>query len=206
MSFRLYATVFALLLVAGLSACSSSPIVPYSPAPETSAGHSARLAVREPGEREVVVVINSNIKMVHAGMFAGKTLFDPGGSYDIERSAEEGWRGPSLADYVRFQLEDGPDVKLYRFELSPERFGAITERVREAVFTVPLFCAVQVEGVLAGIPPFETLQDSWFKHPASLAVDLDRVIIAGANGTCVWPDGSSCYRQHRAAVAETMQR
>lgn len=202
----LRAAVVAILLMAGLSACSLTPVVPYSPWPEADAGYPARLTISEPGEHEVVVVINSNIKMVHAGMFAGKMLFDPAGSYESTRREDEGWRGPTLADYIRFQLEDGPDVKLYRFELVPAHFDEVTDKIRESGFTVPLFCAVRVQSVIAGVPPFEALNDSWLMHPAALAVDLDRIIAANARGACTWPDGRSCYRRSDAAISSTAQR
>lgn len=195
-----------LVMAAALAGCSLTPVVPYSPVPETSASHPARLPVNEPGEREVVVVINGNIKMVHAGMFAGKTLFDPAGSYLSTRRSEPDWSEPQLEDYIRFQLEDGPDVKLYRFDLSPERFEEVTARIQEAGFTVPLFCAVRVQSVIAGVSPFEALRDSWLMHPAALAIDLDRIIAGESSGRCLWPDGSSCYQEMAQPRVDTAQR
>ncbi len=183
----------ACLLACGLAACAQSPVVPYSSAPVGDIDIPVARVVVETGRHEVVVVINSNIKMVHAGMFAGSRLFDPAGSYENTRRDEPGWLGPGLADYVRFQLDDGPDVKLYRFKLAPQAFGEVISRIEEAGSTPPLFCAARVQSVITGIGPFASLSDSWLMHPASLAVHLDGIIIAGNGGSCAWPDGRSCY-------------
>ena len=177
-----------------LSACVSSAKVPLTAAPLAGNGYPEKLAVAEPGAQEVVVVINYNLKVQHAGMFAGPTLLDPAGSYLNVRGRQTGWAGVSLQDYVRFQLEDGPDIRLYRFPLPAAQFGQVKARVDEAGTTMPLFCAAKVQNILSGVAPFESLPDAWLVSPARLADYLDEIIVTKPEaGECRWPNGASCY-------------
>ena len=168
--------------------------------PETSApallveGYPDRLSMADVGAHEVVVVINNNIKMLHAGMWAGARLLDPAGSYVATRGMNRSWPGANLPDYTRFQLEDGPQVKLYRFSLSPEAFARIAERVAKAGGTIPPFCAAKVRGVLSGIKPFQSVSDAFLATPAGLAEALDDILLAMPTaGRCQWPNGLSCH-------------
>jgi len=177
-----------------LTSCAQIPLVPHTPAPLIGNGYPEKLDVSEPGPREVVVVVNNNVKMVHAGMFAGEALLDPAGSYEYSRRLESGWKGVSLQDYVRFQLDDGPTVKLYRFSLPLEQFVQIKERLDTAGRTMPLFCAAKVQNIISGIAPFESVPDAWIVFPSTLARYLDAVISTGQMaGVCLWPNGASCY-------------
>ncbi|HEX7971589.1 MAG TPA: hypothetical protein VF501_05160, partial [Thiobacillus sp.] len=125
-------------------------------------GHSSPevvISVAEPAPNEVVVVVNDNAPGGnHAGLFAGSLLIDPAGSYFGVRRQDKAWRGPTLADYVRYQTVDGTKIRLYRFRLPPQTFDAIVQRIRDAGPTPPLFCASAVQNLLAEIPPFDAVK------------------------------------------------
>lgn len=197
--------VFASALA--LAACALSPDVPHSAPPAAGDGYPERLGIAEPGAYEIVVVINDNATMQHAGMFAGATLLDPAGSYLSVRSRQADWPGSSLRDYLRFQLEDGPEVRVYRFTLSASRFAQIKERVDDAGSTVPLFCAAKVQNILSGVEPFEALPTIWLASPVRLSRHLDAIIgPLRLSGACQWPNGASCYLPTPPAAIETAAR
>lgn len=194
-------------LTLALAACALSPSIPHSAPPSAGDGYPERLGIAEPGAYEVVVVINDNAKMQHAGMFAGATLLDPAGSYLNVRSRETDWPGSSLHDYVRFQLEDGPEVRLYRFTLPATRFALIKTRVDDAGSTVPLFCAAKVQNILSGVEPFESLPTTWLASPVRLSRLLDAVVgPLRLAGDCQWPNGASCYLPVQPEAIETAAR
>lgn len=186
-------TILALGCLLLLGACAQAPSIPQTPPPPIGGDYPEKLDIPAPGQQEVVVVVNDNIKMVHAGMFAADKLLDPAGSYLGARGLEQGWPGTSLQDYVRFQLEDGPVVKLYRFTLPVEAFARIRARVDEAGVTMPFFCAAKVQNILSGVTPFEAVPDAWVVSPATLAYHLDKLVGASVpSGACYWPNGASC--------------
>ena len=196
-------SIGALVFAIVLSSCVSSPNVPLTAAPLAGNGYPARLGFSEPGKQEVVVVINYNMKMQHAGMFAGGTLLDPAGSYLNVRGRKDDWPGVSLQDYVRFQLEDGPDVRLYRFTLPPAQFARIKARVDKAGTTMPLFCAAKVQNIMSGVAPFESLPNTWLVSPARLADYLSEIIVMNVGtGECQWPNGASCYALQPGEVVD----
>src|SRR5512147_2217868 len=120
------------LILACLGACSQLP----PPPPESAQAAVRRLA--QPSEYEVAIVVNNNaIGGSHAGMFAGGRLSDPSGSYVSVRSRDPAWRGVSLDDYVRFQRQDGEDVRIYRFRLEAHDFAVIDGRLRNESPTPP---------------------------------------------------------------------
>lgn len=182
--------LFAALLLHG---CSPPTVVRATPAAETSSP-SAKRPLAEPAANEVVVVINNNaVAGNHAGIFAGARLNDPAGSYLGTRSRDSNWPGPSLADYVEFQKEDGERIQIYRFKLAPDDFAAIDSRMASAGITPPLFCAVQVHNLVAGLGPFGPLEKVGWTTPASLARQLDKLIDGqAAPGECVMPDNQPC--------------
>ncbi len=185
--------IFALGATLALAGCAHTRSTPQTPAPLIGNGYPEKLGIAEPGPREVVVIINDNTQMVHAGLFAGATLLDPAGSYEGTRRLDPQWPGFSLQDYVRFQLEDGPVVKLYRFTLAPQQFAQIQARVDAAGRAVPFFCAAKVQNMLSGIGPFASVPDAWLVSPGALAEHLDRIIVASQSvAVCTWPDGASC--------------
>ncbi len=150
--------------------------------------------IREPGKREVVVVINANhYGGAHAGMFAGERLYDPSGTYVGVRAEDPAWRHPTLADYIAYQLKDGPDVRLYRFSLMADDFDAIESRIEHAGWTMPMFCASSVQSVLAGIGPFTDIESSWWTSPRQLGERLaDIKPDTLVTGRCTGPDAQSC--------------
>lgn len=179
------ARCLCLLLVLALAACAGLPADRNGP--------GARPAPDVP-RGEVAIVINGNAAGGrHAGLFAGPWLSDPSGSYVTQRSSAPQWPGPSLADYVAFQLEDGEDVRVYRFRLSEPEFAEIERRVRSASETMPLFCAATVQSHIAGVGPFKDIADTFWTSPSALAQQLHRLVgrpqVAGA---CLRPSGTPC--------------
>jgi hypothetical protein len=146
-----------------------------SDAPVKLVAHPDHLPDAAP--EEVVVVINNNaIGGTHAGFFAGALLSDPSGSYLEKRALDPNWKGASLADYVAFQLEDGDNVRVYRFRLNAKDFSVVEQRVRSAGITPPLFCAVAVQNQIAGVGPFAALEPTGWTSPAALAERLDLMV------------------------------
>lgn len=185
--------LFAYGMILPMASCAPMQSIPQSPPPQIGNGYPERLHIREPGPQEVVVVINDNAQMVHSGMFAADQLLDPAGSYIGTRAMESDWPGTSLQDYVRFQLQDGPVVKLYRFDLPREQFVEVKARIDAAGGTLPLFCAARVQNVISGIEPFESVPNAWLVSPATLAYHLDAIIGRSVfAGACYWPNGASC--------------
>jgi hypothetical protein len=174
-----------LLIVFVLAACAGLPASEHGP--------GARPAPDVP-RGEVAIVINGNAAGGrHVGLFAGPWLSDPSGSYVTQRSSAPQWPGPSLADYVAFQLEDGEDVRIYRFKLSEPEFAEVERRVRSAGTTMPLFCAATVQSQIAGVGPFGEIADTFWTSPTALAEQLHRLVgkplVAGA---CLRPMGTPC--------------
>lgn len=179
-----------------LAACGHSP--PRARSAELSSlwevRHQALSRLAEPGEREVVVVVNYNAPAGnHAGLWAGPLLADPAGSYRTIRARDPAWAGPSLADYVRYQMEDGDRVLSYRFTLPEPAFQAIRSRVGQAGPTTPLFCGAAVQNLIAGVGPFAAVPAVWWSSPAELADHLAPLHgRPDAPGVCQWPDGEAC--------------
>ncbi len=158
--------VFASLV----SACTQNP------APSRSADPPRLEHLAEPGAREVVVVINANsFAGAHAGMFAGERLYDPSGTYVGVRSQEASWRHPTLADYVSYHLRDGPDVRIYRFNLVQAEFDLVRTRIENAGWSMPMFCARDVQDVLAGVGQFKRLEAGRWTSPARLGERLEEI-------------------------------
>ena len=178
---------FALLAVAPLHADD----LPYlnSEQPPEAVSH-----LTEPLSDEVVVVINDNaFGGNHAGLFAGKLLIDPAGSYVGVRAEDKDWSVPTLADYARYQSVDGLNIRLYRFHLQAQAFAAIEQRIHNAGATPPLFCASAVQNLLAGISPFEAIESTGWTSPSALGHLLDPLTRGeGAMGLCQKLDASPC--------------
>jgi hypothetical protein len=176
------------LLVLLLAACAD--LSPVDDPEAKHAGRRARLADVAPDE--VVLVINNNAAGGrHSGVFAGHELSDPSGSYVFQRSSTPGWPGATLDDYVAFQLEDGPKVRVYRFKLSAAEFAEIERRIRATGVTPPLFCAVAVQNQIAGVGPFAGITDTGWTSPSALARRLDALVGSRA-GACLRPSGRPC--------------
>lgn len=162
--------------------------------------------LQEPRTDEVVVVINNNGGIGnHAGIFVGRRLSDPAGSYRFFRSSAKGWRRPTLNDYVGFQMVDGERVQSYRFTLPESELSAIAARLPTADAAAPLFCASAVNNALAGIGPFATIKPVNWMGPAAVGDELDAILNANPGiGRCVLPDGSPCAKpvQVRAATSK----
>jgi hypothetical protein len=148
----------------------------------------------DPAPNEVVVVVNMNSAVgTHAGLFVGSLLSDPAGMYRQARSEDPKWQGPSLADYVRFQMEDGERVLVYRFRLTQTDADVIADRVRRHGWGKPLYCAADVQNQIAGVGPFATVQPVGWTSPASLGAQMHELTNGRKRlGACVWPDGLAC--------------
>ena len=188
----LIAPMFAVLL----GACSSTPEPQVSAEDEPNRWpRRGRLevALPEAAPNELAVVINNNaMGGSHAGLFIGARLSDPSGNYVSDRSAIKGWRGPSLRDYVDYQMNDGDDVRVYRFLLEKADHATIDERVRIAGATAPLFCAAAVQNQIAGVGPFTGVAPIWWTSPAAVAQLLDSLLATRVAGNCQRADGTRC--------------
>lgn len=176
------------LLGAGALHAQDAPNWLSEPAP------AAAIKLAEPAPGEVVVVINDNaLGGNHAGLFAGDLLIDPAGSYFGIRGKDKSWAGPTLADYARYQTTDGLKVRFYRFHLQADAFRRIIRRIRDAGPTPPLFCAVSVQNLLVGIPPFDGIEKTGFTTPTALGRRLDPLTNGGgAVGVCQQLDATPC--------------
>jgi len=191
-----------------LAACAGSlPLeVELDPAVENDLAGAEMPAthLQEPRDDEVVVIINNNGGIGnHAGIFVGRRLSDPAGSYRFIRAKAKGWRRPTLNDYVGFQMNDGQRVQSYRFALPEAEASAIAARLPAADAAAPLFCASAVNNALAGIGPFAGIKPVNWMTPAAVAEQLEAILAANPGiGRCVLPDGSSCAQpvQVRAAA------
>ena len=181
-----------LLLALLLSACASTPLE----VEHTQSGIAANdVRLDEPRGNEVVVVINNNAPGGnHAGFFVGARLSNPAGTYRLARLKTPDWKRPSLADYVSYQMEDGTNIRIYRFSLNEEDLSAIAARLTVADRAMSLFCGAAVQNAIAGIGPFYAIEAIWWTSPAALAERLDALVGETlAAGACVMADGSPCF-------------
>jgi len=167
------------------------------------AGEMPATRLQEPRDDEVVVVVNNNSGIGnHAGLFVGRRLSDPAGSYRFIRAQSKGWRRPTLNDYVGFQMTDGERIQSFRFTLPQAELSAIAARLPVADAAAPLFCASAVNNALAGIGPFARIKPVNWMSPAAVAEQLEALLAGNpALGRCVLPDGAACAQplQVRAA-------
>lgn len=193
---RALRTFLPLSLAAILAACGQSPVRPRTGAASAlwEVRHQNHSHLPDPGEREVVVVLNYNSPAGnHAGLWAGPLLADPAGSYLAVRRWDRNWSGPSLTDYVRYQMEDGDRVLSYRFTLPEDEFETIRQRILQAGPTTPLFCGAAVQNLIAGIGPFARVPAVYWSSPAELADHLAPLHgQPDSPGVCQWPDGEAC--------------
>ena len=76
---------------------------------------------------------------------------------------------------------------------SPADFAAVDSRMASAGLTPPLFCAVEVQNLIAGVGPFKPIESVGWATPASLAELLDRLLDGPASsGKCIMPDNQAC--------------
>lgn len=186
----------AALLCLALAACGQLPAqAPVQPDSAEGFGREVPahwITLREPEANELVVVVNNNgFWGGHAGLMLGTRLSDPAGSYHHRRARLSGWLGPSLADYVKFQTEDGLQIETYRFTLAPADAAAVLSHLPEADAAAPLYCATAVLNAIAGIGPFAGLTAVGWITPAALAQRL-RPLVDAAAGTCEQIDANPC--------------
>ncbi len=66
-------------------------------------------------------------------------------------------RDANLNNYLKYQYADGPDVKVYSFELTSDDDKKIRDAIDEQGGCSPLNCALCSSSVLNGIGPFKKL-------------------------------------------------
>jgi hypothetical protein len=192
--FRTIQPTMTVLLALLLCACASTP--PEAERDRAQSVVPARgVRLEEPRGNEVVVVINNNAPGGnHAGLFVGARLSDPAGTYRLERSKTPDWKQPSLADYIGFQMEDGRNIRIYRFALNAAELSAIASHLQVADRAMPLFCGAAVQNAIAGIGPFHAIEAVWWTSPSALAQRLAALVgDVIAAGTCAMPDSSPCF-------------
>ncbi len=195
LSARNYSAALCIVL---LAACAGTlPLaVELDPAVDNdlAGGEMPATHLQEPRDDELVIVVNNNSGIGnHAGIFVGRRLSDPAGSYRFIRAQAKGWKRPTLNDYVGYQMADGQRIQSFRFTLPQAELAAIAARLPVADAAAPLFCAAAVNNALAGIGPFAGISPVSWMSPAAVAERLEAVLATGA-GYCVLPDGSACAK------------
>lgn len=135
----------------------------------------------DPFGLETTIVINNNAPIIglHAGAFIGDQVYDPGGHYLQDRLAQYGENfKPSLADYIRYQQEDGSDVQTYTFSTSKKEESQILNRIDSSPTEAGGACATSVRDNLSGVGPFKDLSKSGFfpSTPSGLGSDLKNLL------------------------------
>lgn len=144
----------------------------------------------------IIIMINSN-GITHAGLMIneGKNaiLYDPGGHYSgcykrevckdddggpIERGTGDAFYGidgsVDWGDYIAYQLDDGPDVTGYKFNIPRSHGEKIINLIDEIGGQSPLLCAITISNILmnsGGI--FENITECVF--PSTLGDELYRI-------------------------------
>jgi hypothetical protein len=181
-----------------LSACATEiwpPEQSAQPSGEVRELHPISVKLAEPADDEVVVVVNVNFVLGnHTGMFVGPLLSDPAGNYKAARAQDPDWnKQTTLEDYVRFQMDDGVRILIYRFKVEPQDRDTITARVKSFGIGMPLFCAADVDNQIAGVGPFKTLAPVGWISPVGLAERLRPLVDGPAPlGVCERADGVPC--------------
>ncbi|HAU5595398.1 TPA: hypothetical protein JD313_004396, partial [Citrobacter amalonaticus] len=118
------------------------------------------------GLNNLDVIVNNN-GIGHVGLHMGsgdnELLYDPGGSYMTPEGIPSGSGGTfsgsdaNLNNFLKYQFEDGSDVNVYSFEITPDEDRKIREAIDEQGGCSPFFCASCSSSVLNGIGPFKNL-------------------------------------------------
>ncbi|MFS9379986.1 RHS element core protein [Citrobacter sp. ANG330] len=124
------------------------------------------LAIDPYGLNNLDVIVNNN-GIGHVGLHMGsgdnELLYDPGGSYMTPEGIPSGSGGTflgsdaNLNNFLKYQFEDGSDVNVYSFEITPDEDKKIREAIDEQGGCSPFFCASCSSSVLNGIGPFKNL-------------------------------------------------
>jgi RHS repeat-associated protein len=129
---------------------------------------------------DVTIIINNNTPIIgtHVGGLIVDEIYDPGGDYFTERPKQcncDDFSG--LDDYIKYQLEEGPDIDVYTFKTSPEEDKILKERIFKTPGG-PGFCASAMRKVLHGVGPFKDLQlpGIFPSTPRGLGEDLKNII------------------------------
>lgn len=130
---------------------------------------------KDPDGRETRIVVNNNSSFfapttwagTHVGMYMDNTdmkgepiIYDPNGSYRSDIRGSGGFiAGPDVdfSDYVKFQLQDGPDVQIYTFDTTFAEESQIAERITRDGEGRFFSCASNVSAAIKGIGPFKDI-------------------------------------------------
>ncbi|HEV7321562.1 MAG TPA: hypothetical protein VGO04_23405 [Ensifer sp.] len=108
----------------------------------------------------------------HTGVFIDgddPVLWDPAGNYTHrEIGSGRTLYGSEFSpeDYLRFQLTDGPDVTVRKFNTTPEQEAEIKKRIDDIGGGGFLTCTKNVTEAISGIGPFGEVEENWW--PAKL--------------------------------------
>jgi RHS repeat-associated protein len=129
----------------------------------------------DPNGRETYVITTFDYGVgTHSAMMVARSgdnvLYDPAGSY-IPPSSEGGRRGSGdiftgqdadLNAFVRYQESTGSQVKVLKFDTTPQQEAKIRERIEQRpTSTAPGYCALATCGVVTGIGPFKDVKPRW---------------------------------------------
>lgn len=113
---------------------------------------------------------------MHTGVFIDgddPVLWDPAGDYtNREMGSGRALYGPEFSpeDYLRYQLTDGPDVTVRKFNTTPEQEAEIRKRIDDIGGGGFLTCTKNVTEAISGIGPFVEVDETWW--PAKLDSQL----------------------------------
>lgn len=142
--------------------------------------------LKDPGPTEIVIVVNDNDPIIgtHTGMYVGEEgLYDPGGFYER--------KSPTIGEYVATQVkDDGPIVRIYRFELSKSDFSQISGAYSASSNSgMPGLCSSNCGAMIRGTGPFRDLGGT--RTPHGMRNELDE-LVRRKRGVCLQPSGQAC--------------
>jgi hypothetical protein len=127
----------------------------------------------DPDGRETYVITTFDYGIgSHSALLVSRNgdnvLFDPAGSYvPASVKAEGGQRGSgdvfeekdaNLKSYVDYQKSTGSEVKVLKFNTTPQQEATIKARIEQQPGIAPGSCAVATSTVISGVGPFKDVQ------------------------------------------------
>lgn len=121
----------------------------------------------DPDGRATVVVVNNNDRFTgtHSGLVVLRgdkaTIYDPAGSFQNQTRGTGGIiEGPrsDFQSYVRYQFQDGNNVKLFVFPTTPEQEAQIIANAEDQGDPRGFSCTTSVTSVLQDIAQFKDLK------------------------------------------------
>ncbi len=127
------------------------------------------------GYKVSVMVNNNGLFGTHAGLITNngrvQTIWDPNGSFSYSGWSEGSGREfeaytrieqtKMLSSYIQYQFDDGKDVNLYHFNVTPQDYNQIMQRIDNGCGGM-LSCAKCTSYAISGIGPFKTVPSEIF--------------------------------------------